>query len=72
MIRRERLIKCINILSLIYPKEKIMSMSPVEIENETYKLLLRENEIVKEYLEEVYDKKKDSRADREVSKAEKL
>jgi len=71
-MRRERLIKCINILSLIYPKEKILSMSPLEIEEETCKLLIRENEIVKEYLEEVYDKRKNYRADSKISKAEGL
>jgi len=71
-MRKERLIKCINILSLIYPKEKILSMSPLEIEEETCKLLTRENEIVKEYLEEVYDKRKNYRANNEVSKAEGL
>jgi len=71
-MRKERLIKCINILSLIYPKEKILSMSPLEIEEETCKLLTRENEIVKEYLEEVYDKRKNYRANNEISKAEGL
>jgi len=71
-MRKERLIKCINILSLIYPREKILSMSPLEIEEETCKLLIRENEIVKEYLEEVYDKRKNYRANNEISKAEGL
>lgn len=49
-MRKERIQKCINILLLCKEPEKILEMSPEEIEYEVFNLLMKESPVFYEYV----------------------
>lgn len=72
MMRKERLKKMLNILSMIFPPQYIMDKTPEELENLFYEIITLDTPTTKKYLEEIYDKRGYKRVDKELSKSEAL
>lgn len=62
-MRKERLIKILNILYRILDENEIMNKTPEELEHLLYKLMIVETPVVKPYLEKYYDKKGNKKID---------
>lgn len=57
-VRRERIEKIINVLSLVFTDEEIMSKQPEELEQLFYLLINNSIPLTKKYLQKMYDTKK--------------
>lgn len=69
-MKRERLEKCLRILSLLYPVEEILNLSPFEVEKKTFDFLSSESPLIDKYMEKWNETRKNKRDDKKVSQTE--
>jgi len=67
VLRRERLKKCLLILSCMYPEDILMTFSPSEVERKTYEFLRQELPYFDKYMEKWHVNKRYKDTDSKVS-----
>lgn len=67
-MRKERIEKIINVLSLVFTEQEIMDKQPEELERLFYLLINNSIPLTRQYIQKMYDTKKYKKTNKSVSR----